>query len=126
MPNEDRLMDQLVERLHACLAQALNRSRVEPFIAPVTVAEIYQDLVPYRAVRSRLGFEMNADYEHTLLRMLAGEGNHVRLEPKEARDELRAELRAANPNVGLFRKFAGCDVWVATPRDGVRLVKIVV
>jgi hypothetical protein len=121
MPNNDRVMDQLVEQLHACLAEAVRQSRPEPFVSPVTVAEIYQDLVPYRTVRSRLGFEMNADYEHTLLRLLAGEGEYARLEPKEAREELRAELATPNPNVGLFRKFAGCDVWIATPREGARL-----
>jgi hypothetical protein len=104
--------DGLVERLHGLLAEALRRSRTEPFVAPVTVAEIYQDLVPYRAVRSSLGFHMNADYEHTLLRLLAGEGDRVRLDPPEARDELRSELDTPNPNVGLFRKFAACDVWV--------------
>ncbi len=118
MPNEDRYMDELVDQLHACLAEALLRSRREPFVTPVTVAEIYQDLVPYRTVRSRLGFEMNADYEHTLLRLLAGEGSHARLEPREAREELQAELETPNPNVGLFRKFAACDVWIAAPREG--------
>jgi hypothetical protein len=104
--------DQLVERLHSLLAQALQRSRPQPFDSPVTVAEIYQDLVPYRNVRPALGFQMNADYEHTLLRLLAGEGGRARLEPAEARHELRAELDTPNPNVGLFRKFAACDVWV--------------
>jgi hypothetical protein len=118
MPNEDRMMDHLVEQLHACLADAMRQSRAGAFDSPVTVAEIYQDLVPYRSVRSRLGFEMNADYEHTLLRLLSGEGNHARLEPQEARDELRAELNMPNPNVGLFRKFAACDVWIAAPREG--------
>ena len=121
MPNDDRILDDLVEQLHACLADAMRQTRAEPFASPVTVAEIYQDLVPYRTVRSRLGFEMNADYEHTLLRMLAGEGGLARIEPREARDELRAELEAPNPNVGLFRKFAGCDVWISVPREGVRV-----
>jgi len=111
--------DGLVERLHAALAEALRRTRTDPFGSPVTVAEIYQDLVPYRTVRTALGFQMNADYEYTVLRMLAGEGGHARLEPAEAKDELRAELEAPNPNVGLFRKFAACDVWIepsdATP-----------
>ena len=104
--------DGLVEKLHGLLADALRRGRSEPFDAPVTVAEIYQDLVPYRVVRSSLGFHMNADYEHTLLRLLAGEGDLARLDPPEARDELRSELDTPNPNVGLFRKFAACDVWV--------------
>jgi hypothetical protein len=116
-------MDRLDE-IHVSLAAALQRNRPnDPFDAPVTVAEIYQDLVPYRAVRTQLGFDMNADYEHTLLRLLAGEGGLARLEPAEAREELRAELESANPNVGLFRKFAACDVWVARPGGDAPLVE---
>ena len=111
-------MDRL-HSIHATLAEALRR-RPRAFDAPVTVAEIYQDLVPYRAVRTALGFDMNADYEHTLLRLLAGEDELARLEPEEAREELRAELETPNPNVGLFRKFAGCDVWVVEPAPSVR------
>jgi len=105
--------DDLVERVHRCLAQAIQRTRRGSVDAPVTVAEIYQDLVPYRAIRSTVGFQMNADYEHTLLRLLSGEGGYARLEPSEAREELRDELDSPNPNVGLFRKFAACDVFVA-------------
>jgi len=109
---EDRYDDDLVVRMHAALATALRSGRPDPFGAPVTVAEIYQDLVPYRTVRTHLGFDMNADYEHTLLRLLAGEADLARLDPPEAREELRTELETPNPNVGLFRKFAACDVWV--------------
>jgi hypothetical protein len=112
--------DQLVERLHGVLSQALQHNRPRPFDSPVTVAEIYQDLVPYRSVRTALGFQMNADYEHTLLRLLAGEHGLARLEPAEARDELRSELGTPNPNVGLFRKFAACDVWV-TPGQPIEM-----
>ncbi|MCI0435751.1 MAG: zinc ribbon domain-containing protein [Gemmatimonadetes bacterium] len=110
------LEDELVSRVHACLADAMRRTRLDPFGTPVTVAEIYQDLVPYRRIRSAVGFQMNADYEHTLLRLLSGEGGYARLEPSEARDELRAELESPNPNVGLFRKYAACDVWI-TPAE---------
>jgi hypothetical protein len=111
------MTDDLVERMHARLVDALRRLRPDPFGSPVTVAEIYQDLVPYRNVRTELGFDMNADYEHTLLRLLAGEGELARLDPAEARDELRAELESSNPNVGLFRKFAACDVWITRTVD---------
>lgn len=115
-------MDHL-ERIHSTLAAALQTSRPgASFDSPVTVAEIYQDLVPYRTVRTQLGFDMNADYEHTLLRLLAGEGGFAKLDPPEAREELRAELASANPNVGLFRKFAACDVWIVQPKEGVREV----
>lgn len=103
----------VVARLHDRLTDALRQSRRQPG-APVTVAEIYQELVPYRLVRSEVGFGMNADYEHVLLRLLAGEGDFARLEPVSARDAIRDELRGTNPNVGMYREFAGCDVWVRT------------
>lgn len=108
-------MDVYVERLYAALTDAMRSGRPRAFDAPVTVAEIYQDLVPYRVVRATLGFELNADYEHALLQLLAGAGGLARLEPEEAAAELRDELRSPNPNVGLFRKFAACDVWIARP-----------
>jgi len=100
----------ILDRLHDALIRALREDGRDPYGRPVTVAEVYQDLVPYRLIRSDLAFEMNADYEHTVLRLLAGERNLAELEPAEARSELAEELESPNPNVGLFRKFAGCDV----------------
>ena len=114
-------MNDRVERLHIALGEALRQHRTQPFTAPVTVAEIYQDLVPYRAVRSAVGFEMNADYEHALLQLLAGVGGYARIEPERAGTELREELTSPNPNVGLFRKFAACEVWVNEPPAGARV-----
>jgi hypothetical protein len=109
-------MSDVVERLHALLVHTVSERRgIEPDAAPVTVAEIYQDLVPYRSVRAALGLEMNADYEHALLRLLSGEQNLARLEPPTAREQLRDELASPNPNVTLYRKFAGCDVWLGPP-----------
>lgn len=104
-------MVDVARHLHQLLVQAL-LERGSDAAAPVTVAEIYQELVPYRAVRERLGVELNADYEHALLRLLAGEDELLRLEPASARDELRQELASPNPYVGIYRKFAACDVWV--------------
>lgn len=105
-------MSTTVTRLHRCLVEAIHQTRPGMADRPVAVAEIYQSLVPYRSAREALGVEVNAEYEHALLRLLAGEGDLVHLEPSAARDELRRELRSPNPNVGLFRKFAACDVTV--------------
>jgi hypothetical protein len=106
-----------VERLYQRLTDALLQARAEPFTAPVTVAEIYQELVPYRLVRGEIGFSMNADYEHALLRLLGGEGEWVQLEPASAREVILRELQSPNPNVSIYRDYAGCDAWVR-PRDG--------
>lgn len=110
-------MDAVARRLHQLLVQALLERDSDAGTAPVTVAEIYQELVPYRAVRERIGVELNADYEHALLRLLAGEDELLRLEPASARDELRQELTSPNPYVGIYRKFAACDVWVTIGAD---------
>ncbi len=105
-------MDAVVSRLHHALVDAIRQYRPTQTQQPISVAEIYQELVPYRNVRSVLGVEMNADYEYALLRLLAGEGGFARLEPAEAREALRLEIGSPNPNVSLYRKFAGCDVWL--------------
>lgn len=104
--------DEVVTRLYRCLVEELRR-RGHSEEQPVKVSDLYQELVPYRAVRSALGVELNADYEHAMLRLLAGERDLLRLHPEEARDELRREVEAPYPFVGMFRKFAASDVWVS-------------
>jgi len=106
------MTDLVIARLHHALVDAMRRTRPAELDRSVTVAEIYQDLVPYRTARAEIGFEMNADYEHALLRLLAGEGDFARIEPREVRDKLRLELESPNPDVGLYRSYAACDVWV--------------
>lgn len=108
-------MQTTANKLFQLLTDALARREGFNASAPVTVAEIYQEIVPYREVRERLGVELNADYEQALLELLAGEGGLLRLEPASAREELRQELRSPNPYVGLYRKFAACDVWIEGP-----------
>lgn len=108
------MTDEVVIRLYGALVDALRR-RDHPADTPVRVAELYEDLVPYRAVRSALGVELNADYEHALLRLLAGAGDLVRIEPDEAREELNREADRPYPTVGLFRKFSASRAWVTLP-----------
>ena len=108
------MTDEVVTRLYRALVEELQR-RGHPEGQPVKVSELYQDLVPYRAVRSALGVELNADYEHALLRLLSGERDLLRLEPQQAREELRREVEAPYPFVGLFRKFSASNVWVSMP-----------
>lgn len=116
------MTDEVVTRLHRCLVDELRR-REHPADRPLKVSQIYQDLVPYRAVRSLLRVELNADYEHALLRLLAGERGLLRLEPDGARQDLEREVAEAYPFVGLFRKFSASDVWVNLPAgDGPALV----
>lgn len=107
MTPDDR---ELLQRFHRELVRALRETNPEQLTAPFTVAEIYQNLVPYRTHRDRLGVEMNADYEHALLRLLAGDGDLLSIESRTARQEIRDELDSPNPNTGLYRDFAAADV----------------
>lgn len=95
----------------------MRRTRGDDFQTPITVSQIYQELVPYRVARANIGFEMNADYEFALLRLLGGERDLARLEPAEVREMLSKEADSPNPNVSLFRAYANCDVWVTPPQD---------
>jgi hypothetical protein len=74
------------------------------------VAELYQDLVPYRTHRGQLGFASNQDYEAAVLGLLAGLGDFARIEPAEARETLAAEAASRNPDPTLFREFAAARV----------------
>jgi hypothetical protein len=75
-----------------------------------TVAEIYQNLVPWRTHRNSMDIATSGEYEQALLRLLAGEGDYLALESQAARDEMRAELEARFPNTGLYRDFAAVGV----------------
>ncbi len=102
--------DDVLRRFHRALVREMHARDPEQLRAPFTVAEIYQNLVPYRTHRDEVGVEMNADYEHALLRLLAGEGDFLSIESRTARQEIREELDSPNPNTGLYRDFAAADV----------------
>ncbi len=78
----------------------------------VTVGDLYQHLVPYRLVRSELGFSELAEYEHALLRLLAGERDYMIVERSEVQEEMQRELRAPNPILGIYRDYAGVGVYL--------------
>lgn len=96
-----------VDRLYRRIVEALDHVPRDTRGVPVTIGEIYQTVVPYRAVRADMGFAELAQYEHALLRLLAGERDYVQVERDEVREELQRELRAPNPILGLYRDYAG-------------------
>ena len=100
----------VLERFHRALIEEIQTQRPEYLTGPFTVAEIYQNLVPYGTHRDRIGVEMNGDYEDALLRLLAGEGGYLILESEPALRDLKAELKTPNPNTGLYREYAAVDV----------------
>lgn len=104
------MSDPVLERFHRALIEEIQTQRPEYLTSAFTVAEIYQNLVPYGSHRDRIGVEMNGDYEDALIRLLAGEGGYLLLDSDAALRRLRAELETQNPNTGLYREYAAVDV----------------
>jgi hypothetical protein len=99
-----------VRRLFEGLVRQLAERDPGRLQAPFQVAELYQQIVPYKTHRSQLHFDTNQDYEAAVLGLLAGVGGYATLEPVEAQESLAAEAEAPNPDTGLFREFAGARV----------------
>jgi hypothetical protein len=106
----------LLDRFTDALARIVHEERPDALSRPITVAELYQDIAPYRRLRELAGIEMHADYEHALIRFLAGEGGYALLDPENAADELGIEAESSDPDLSLYRKFAACDVRLSLPR----------
>jgi hypothetical protein len=103
-------MRDVIVRFHRTLVDEIRDRRPEYLHGPFTVAEIYQNLVPYGSHRDLIGVEMNGDYEDALLRLLAGEGGYLILDSGPALRVLQEELASSNPNTGVYREFAAVDV----------------
>ncbi len=99
-------LDRLFRRIVANLA-ALDPSRVH---GPVDVAELYEQLVPYRTHRAALAMDTHEDYEMALLRLLAGDRGYAFVEPEAARTALANEAAAINPDTGLYKQFRSATV----------------
>jgi len=110
--------EQVLSRFYDALVDEIRAQRPDYLTGPFTVAEIYQNLVPYGLHRERIGVEMNGDYEDALLRLLAGEGGYLILESETALRTLREELESPNPNTGLYREYAAVDVRLDADRLG--------
>jgi len=105
------LLDRIHQRLVAALASRPGDSDTSP-ARLVTVADIYQHLVPYRQLRGEGGVMELAEYEHALLRLLAGERGYVRVIDPGVTLELQLELASTNPILGIYRDYAGVGVSV--------------
>lgn len=94
MTDLQRFFRQLVRNLAATDPARLRR--------PLPLPDIRDSIVPYRANRRALQLESSEDYELVLMQLCAGEGGFARTEPEDVRALLVAELRSANPDLGIL------------------------
>jgi predicted RNA-binding Zn-ribbon protein involved in translation (DUF1610 family) len=104
MDHLDRLFHRLVNNI---------RSRNPAHLTlPFTVAELYEQVVPYRHNRRELGIETNQDYELAVTRLLSGERGYL-LGDESMQETLRRELESQEPDAGVFREFATAEISIS-------------
>jgi predicted RNA-binding Zn-ribbon protein involved in translation (DUF1610 family) len=97
-PDSDlqRFFAQLVHNL-----AAINPARLRQ---PMTLAELRESVIPYRANRRALQMESSEDYELVVIRLCAGEGGFAITEPEEAQVDFVNELNSPNPDLTIVER----------------------
>jgi hypothetical protein len=95
MTDLERLIRQIADNLSADPARARQ---------PLTVAQLRDSIVPYRANRKALQLESSEDYELALMQLCAGEGGFARMEAEKIGQQFAAELGSPNPDLSMLRQ----------------------
>ena len=106
-------MDAL-DRTFRHLVQTIQTRYPAYLTQPFEVAELYQNILPYRHHRRELGLETNQDYELVLLQLLSGARDYV-LVNAQMRERLALELASPNPDPGVFREFSTSQIALSPP-----------
>lgn len=104
-------MDDL-DRVFQRLVQNIRTRSPEQATLPFTVAELYEQLIPYRHNRRELGIETNQDYEIAVMRLLSGERDYITGDDA-MQDSLKKEIASQNPDTGAFREFATTQISIS-------------
>jgi double zinc ribbon protein len=101
-------MDAL-DRTFRHLVQTI-QARYPAYLAqPFEVAELYQNILPYRHHRRELGLDTNQDYELVLLQLLSGARDYLVVDD-QMRERLARELASTHPDPGAFREFSTSQI----------------
>jgi hypothetical protein len=101
-----------IDRTFKHLLQTI-QARYPAYLAqPFEVAELYQNILPYRHHRRELGLETNQDYELVLLQLLSGARDYLVVND-QMRERLARELASPNPDPGAFREFSTAQIGLA-------------
>ena len=95
MTDLERFFQQLVRNLAAADPARIGQ--------PLSVAEIRNVILPYRANRRALQLGSSEDYELVLMRLCAGEGGLARTEPEQARMAFAEELANPSPDLSIVQ-----------------------
>jgi len=103
-------MDAL-DRMFQVLVRAIQTKEPALLTAPITVGELYQQILPYRHFRRELGLETNQEYELILMELLTGARGYLDVDER-LRDQLGKELIARSPEPSRVREFSDAHVTI--------------
>jgi hypothetical protein len=101
-------MDAL-DRTFRHLVQTIQARYPAYLTQPFEVAELYQNILPYRHHRRELGLDTNQEYELVLLQLLSGARDYLVVDD-QMRERLARELAAPHPDPGAFREFSTSQI----------------
>lgn len=101
-------MDPL-DQMFRVLVRTLRAKQPALLTAPFTVADLYQQILPYRHFRRELALETNQEYELTLMELLSGARGYLDVD-EQLRDKLGEELKTPSPEPSRVREFAEAHV----------------
>lgn len=98
-----------VDRMFQVLVRTLRSSNPSLLTSAFSVAELHQQILPYRHFRRELGLETNQEYELTLMELLSGARGYLDVDER-LRDGLGKELAGGSPEPSRVREFADAQV----------------
>ena len=99
-----------VARLFRVLVRQLADTDPGRLHTDLQVSELYQSLVPYRQFKRQLNFDTIEDYEMAIVRLIAGEGDFVTVDPVEVQTAMQLEVDAVAPDTSAFRDYAAARI----------------
>jgi hypothetical protein len=108
----DFRMDEL-DRLYRRLVQNIRSGFPELESRPFEVAQIYQQIVPYRTQRRPLGIDSNDQYELAIMQLLSG-ARGLLVGDRDMVDALAQELDSPNPDLSAYRAYGTSTVALST------------
>ena len=101
-------MDTL-DRMFTVLVRNLRAKQPGALTGPISVADLHQQILPYRHYRRELGIETNQEYELALMELLSGARGYLDVDER-LRDGLGKELASISPEPARVRDYADAQV----------------
>jgi hypothetical protein len=98
-----------VDRMFQVLVRTIRTKHPAYLSAPFTVADVHQQIMPYRHFRRELNLETNQEYEMTLMQLLTGARGYLDVDER-LRDVFGKELASSSPEPSRVREFADAQV----------------